>query len=85
LVQYIGEVNGISNVQQSNKSYTQIYINVPDHAGQTPDILFRTTTDANYKPGMEYPIIPNQYQPEIIGSEVFSSPIVSNPQNYPGS
>lgn len=85
LVQYIGEINGISNVQQSNKSYTQVYINIPDHAGQTPDILFRTTTDTNYKPGMEFPIIPNQYQPEIIGSEVFSSPIVSNPQNYPGS
>lgn len=85
LVQYIGEVNGVSNVQQSNKSYTEIYINVPDHAGQTPDILFRTLADSNYKPGMEYPIIPGQYQPEIIGSEVFSSPIVSNPQNYPGS
>lgn len=85
LVKYIGEINGISNVQEANKSYTQVYAHVPDHTGQTPDVLFRTLVDVNYKPGMSFPIIPNQYQPEILGSELFSSPIVSNPQNYPGS
>lgn len=85
LVRYIGEVNGISNVQEANKAYTEVYAHVPDHTGQTPDILFRTIEDVNYKPGMVFPIIPNQYQPEIIGAELFSSPIVSNPQNYPGS
>ncbi len=85
LVRYIGEVNGISNVQEANKAYTEVYAHVPDHTGQTPDILFRTMGDVNYKPGMVFPIIPNQYQPEIIGAELFSSPIVSNPQNYPGS
>jgi hypothetical protein len=85
LVQYIGEVNGISNVQEANKAYTEVYAHVPDHTGQTPDILFRTMADVNYKPGMIFPIIPNQYQPEIIGAELFSSPIVSSPQNYPGS
>ena len=85
LVKYIGEVNGISNVQEANKAYTEVYAHVPDHTGQTPDILFRTEVDVNYKPGMIFPIIPNQYQPEIIGAELFSSPIVSSPQNYPGS
>jgi len=85
LVQYIGEVNGVSNVQEANKAYTEVYAHVPDHTGQTPDILFRTIADDNYKPGMMFPIIPNQYQPEILGAELFSSPIVSNPQNYPGS
>lgn len=84
LVQYIGEVNGISNVQEANKAYTEVFAHVPDHTGQTPDILFRTKVDLNYRPGMIFPIIPNQYQPEIIGAELFSSPIVSNPQNYPG-
>jgi hypothetical protein len=34
---------------------------------------------------MTFPILPSQYQPEIMGAEVFSSPIVSNPNNYPGS
>jgi hypothetical protein len=85
LVQYIGEVNGVSNVQEANKAYTQVYANVPDHTGQTPDVLFRTKPDSNYRPNLIFPIIPSQYQPEIIGSELFSSPIVSNPVNYPGS
>ena len=41
--------------------------------------------DVNYKPSQTFPIIPSQYQPEIIGAESFGSPIVSTPQNYPGS
>ena len=85
LVQYIGEIQGVSNVQEANRSYTEVHATIPDHTGQTPDILFRTLTDVNYKPNLSFPIIPSQYQPEIIGAESFSSPIVSNPQNYPGS
>jgi hypothetical protein len=85
LVRYIGEVQGVSNVQQANRSYTEVHAHIPDHTGQTPDILFRTMTDVNYKPGQPFPIIPSQYQPEIIGAESFNSPIVNTPQNYPGS
>lgn len=85
LVQYIGEIQGVSNVQESNRSYTEVHASIPDHTGQTPDILFRTMTDVNYKPGLSFPILPQQYQPEILGAESFSSPIVSTPQNYPGS
>lgn len=85
LIQYIGEVTGVSNVQEANRAYTEVYAHVPDHTGQTPDILFRTIADTNYKPGLIFPIIPSQYQPEIIGAELFSSPIVSNPTEYPGS
>ena len=85
LVQYIGEVNGVSNVQEANRSYTEIYAHIPDHTGKTPDILFRTKFDANYRPNLTFPIVPSQYQPEILGAESFSSPIVSSPQDYPGS
>ena len=85
LVQYIGEVNGVSNVNEANRSYTEVYAHIPDHTGQTPDILWRTQTDINYKPNVTYPIIPSQYQPEIMGAEFFNSPIVNTPQNYPGS
>jgi len=84
LVQYIGEVNGVNNVQQANRSYTEVYAHVPDQTGYTPDILFRTLYDRNYKPQMTYPILPSQYQPEIVGAEFFSNPIVSNPNAYPG-
>lgn len=88
LVQYIGEVNGISNVQDANRSYTEVYAHIPDHTGQTPDVLFRTMFDVNYKPNLSFPIITSQYQAEIIGAgenQGFSSPIVNSPLNYPGS
>lgn len=85
LVQYIGEVTGVSNVQEANRSYTEVHAHIPDHTGATPDILFRTTYDSNYKPNMTFPIIPSQYQPEIMGAENFQSPIVNSPLNYPGS
>jgi hypothetical protein len=85
LVKYIGEVNGVSNVQEANRSYTEVYAHIPDHTGMTPDILFRTMVDENYKPNLTFPIIPSQFQPEIMGAEFFNSPIVNSPQNYPGS
>lgn len=85
LIKYLGEINGVSNVQQANKSYSEVYAHVPDHTGKTPDVLFRTIADPNYKPGLIFPIRPNQYQPEIVGAELFSSPIVNSPTTYPGS
>ena len=85
LVQYIGEVSGISNVQEANRNYTEVYAHIPDHTGQTPDVLFRTNYDVNYKPNLTFPILPSQYQPEIMGAELFNSPIVNTPLNYPGS
>ena len=85
LVQYLGEINGVSNVQEANRSYTEVYAHIPDHTGMTPDILFRTNYDTNYKPNLIFPILPSQYQTEILGAELFNSPIVSSPQNYPGS
>jgi hypothetical protein len=85
LVQYIGEVNGINNVQEANRNYTEVYAHIPDHTGQTPDILFRTMVDVNYKPNLTFPILPSQIQPEIMGAENFTNPIVNTPQNYPGS
>jgi hypothetical protein len=85
LVQYLGEINGVSNVQEANRAYTEVYAHIPDHTGMTPDILFRTNYDVNYKPNLIFPILPSQYQTEIMGAELFNSPIVSSPQSYPGS
>jgi hypothetical protein len=85
LVQYLGEINGVSNVQEANRAYTEVYAHIPDHTGMTPDILFRTNYDVNYKPNLIFPILPSQYQTEIVGAELFNSPIVNSPQNYPGS
>jgi hypothetical protein len=97
LVQYIGEINGVNNVNEANRSYTEIFAQIPDHTGMTPDILFRTLYDVSpdsqageiiirgYGPNLTFPILPRQYQAEIMGAENFNSPIVSTPQNYPGS
>ena len=85
LVQTLGEVHGINNVQQANRSYTEVYLQIPAEAGNTPDVLFRLNSDVNYGPNLIFPILPSQIQPEIIGAELFTSPIVNTPQNYPGS
>ena len=84
LVRYIGEIQGNNNVVSNNISYDQIMAFVADNAGETPDVLFRTKTDNNYGPDLRFPILPAQYQPEIIGAEHFNSPILKNPENYPG-
>ena len=84
IIQYIGEITSTDNVQEANKAYTTAIAYVPHQAGQTPDILFRITYDSNYSPGLQYPILPSQDQPEIIGAEDFSSPILMNPDKYPG-
>jgi hypothetical protein len=83
-VQYIGEVTAVNNAQVANRSYTEVYAFVPNQNGQTPDVLFRLGTDQNYSPGLQYPILPTQDQPEIIGAENFSSPIITNPELFPG-
>ena len=83
LVKYIGEISSDSNISLQSQFYQQIYANMIDNQGQTPDILFRTTFDDNYAPDLRYPLLPSQFQAEIIGAEDFSSPIVSRPQDYP--
>ena len=84
LIRYIGEIQGNNRITAQNLSLEQIMAFIPDDAGQTPDILFRTKADSNYAPGLKFPILPSQYQPEIIGAENFNSPIVRNPSNYDG-
>ncbi len=85
LVQYIGDINGVNNIQLKNISTTEIYAHIPDHTGQTPDILFRTKYDDNFKPNLTIPILPSQIQAEIVGAENLNSPIRTQPQNYPGT
>jgi hypothetical protein len=85
VVQYIGEINAMSKVQNSKSNFTEITAFIPHQAGQTPTILFNTDSDSNYRPTMEYPILTSDIQNEILGAENLSSPIRTNPGNYPGS
>lgn len=84
LVQWIGEITTENVVEDENRKYRDVYAQIPDFAGQTRTILFRTQEDNNYKPNLEFPILTSEYQAEIIGAESFSNPIASNPSNYPG-
>ncbi len=85
LVQYIGEIQATSKVQSSQQTFTEFTAMIPAHAGMTPTVLFETQTNTNYYPGLSIPILDDQIQDEIIGSENLSSPIRSNPNDYPGS
>ena len=85
VLQYIGEISAINNVQNGDRSYTEVTAYIPDQNGQTPDILFRVYSDSNYSPSLQYPILPSQEQPEIVGAENPNSPINTMPSNYPGN
>jgi hypothetical protein len=84
VVKYLGEVSAINNVQNKDRSYTEVTAFIPDQNGETPDVLFRIMSDTNYSPSLQYPILPSQDQPEIVGGEQFDSPIVLRPSDYPG-
>jgi len=84
VVQYLGEISSVNNVQNMNQAYTEVLAYVPNQNGKTPDILWRVGFDDNYSPGLQFPILPSQDQPEIIGGEQVDSPIVLNPEAFPG-
>ena len=84
VVQYIGEINAISDVKTSRKDETEVTAYIPHQAGSTPSVLFQTRADQNYYPGVQLPILPAQIQTEIKGAENLDSPIRQNPGNYPG-
>ena len=50
LVQYIGEIDVVNSVQNSQNAYSEVYIHVPTSDGATPYVLFKTSADENYFP-----------------------------------
>jgi hypothetical protein len=52
VVQFIGDIDVINNVEKGGDSYTEVYVYVPTQVGNTPTVLFKTTADNNYQPGM---------------------------------
>ncbi|WP_296864319.1 hypothetical protein [uncultured Methanobrevibacter sp.] len=50
VVQYIGDIDIINNVDVSGETYSEIYINIPTETGKTPDVLFKSVSDNNYGP-----------------------------------
>jgi len=85
LIQYVGEIQAVSKIQTSRRNFTEVTAHIPHHAGKTPTVLFGIESNTNYSPGLEMPILPQEQQEEIVGSENTNSPIRLQPQNYPGT
>jgi len=85
LVQYVGEINQVSNIQTASRTGQEITAYIPHHVGATPTVLFGTRATTNYYPNLEMPLLSDEIQDEIIGAESLNSPIRTNPANYPGS
>lgn len=83
-VQYIGEITNTNTIKKADGTSTEVIAHISDNQGKTPDVLFRTLHDNNYEPNLGFPILAQQFQPEIFGAEVSTSPIVSSPNNYAG-
>lgn len=84
LVQYIGEINAESQVHTATKDETEVTAYIPHQAGSTPTIMWDISSDSNYYPGLELPLLSEQIQTEIRGAENLESPIRQNPGDYPG-
>jgi len=85
LVEYVGEINQITNIQTASRVGQEVTAYIPHQAGQTPTILFGTRNNTNYYPNLEIPILSNEIQTEIVGAESLNSMIRTNPYDYPGS
>ena len=85
LIQYVGEINQITNIQTATRVGQEVTAYIPHQAGKTPTILFGVRDNTNYYPNLEIPILPDEIQTEIVGAESLNSPIRTNPQDYPGS
>lgn len=85
LIQYVGEINQITNIQTASRVGQEVTAYIPHQAGKTPTVLFGTRSNTNYYPNLEMPILADEIQTEIIGAESLNSPIRTNPQDYPGS
>jgi len=85
LIQYVGEINQITNIQTATRVGQEVTAYIPHQAGKTPTVLFGVRDNTNYYPNLEIPILSSEIQTEIVGAESLNSPIRSNPQDYPGS
>lgn len=53
IVKYIGDIDVVNTVSKDGHSYSEVYLNVPVNHGNTPLVLFKTFSDANYFPAGE--------------------------------
>lgn len=54
VVKCVGDISIVNNVNRDGAAYTEVYIHVPTNSGSTPDVLFKTFSDNNYRPGVSW-------------------------------
>lgn len=70
VVQYIGDIDIVNNVDYNGDAYTELYFNIPTTAGATPKVLFKSIEDSNYGPDM---YISNPSSEKIFGRNELST------------
>ena len=58
IVQYIGDIDVVNSVQNTDNAYSEVYIHVPTGDGGTPYVLFKTVADENYYPDRTFTHLP---------------------------
>ena len=58
IVQYIGDIDVVNSVQNSENAYSEVYIHIPTSDGGTPYVLFKTVADENYYPDRTFTNFP---------------------------
>jgi len=54
VVQYIGNLDIVNSVKNSNNSYSEVYVYIPTKDGNTPYVLFKNIVDVNYYPDYQW-------------------------------
>jgi hypothetical protein len=83
VVKFVGEITASNAVAGPDTSYSEVWAHLPNQCGATPSVMFKSVSDTNYRPNMEYPA-PGQIMPEIQGADNANSPINTHPSDYPG-
>jgi len=59
VVQYIGSLDIVNSVKNSDNTYSEVYVYVPTKDGNTPTVLFKNIVDKNYYPDYQWTNNPN--------------------------
>jgi len=59
IVQYIGDIDVVNSVQNTQNAYSEVYIHIPTGDGGTPYVLFKTVADENYYPDRTWTHLPS--------------------------
>jgi len=54
VVQYVGSLDIVNTVKNSNNTYSEVYVYVPTKDGNTPTVLFKNVVDKNYYPDYQW-------------------------------